>query len=186
MSEPVRKKATYEDLDSIPEHSTGEIINGELIVTPKPSPRHSNAEGSVITRLMPPFRFGEGGPGGWIILLEVEIMLGEHLLVPDLSGWKRERFPGLPKENWISVPPDWVCEILSAGTARLDRVRKMPIYARFGVPYLWLIDPTEKSLEVFKLESGKWVMVAGFADNDTARAEPFNEIEINLADFWME
>jgi Uma2 family endonuclease len=125
--------------------------------------------GIVHTRLTQPFQFGEGGPGGWIIILEVEIMPGQHLLVPDLSGWKREHFPGLPKENRISAPPDWVCEILSPGTARLDRVRKMPVYAQFRVPYLWLIDLTEKSLEVFKLESGKWVMLAGFADNLCAR-----------------
>jgi Uma2 family endonuclease len=129
-----KKRATYEDLYSIPENATGEIIGGELIVTPRPATQHSNAAVTLIGNLAPPFRFGKGGPGGWIILAGHEIMLGEHLLVPDLSGWRAERFPGVPKENWISVPPDWVCEILSPSTVRLDRVRKMPRYAQYGIP----------------------------------------------------
>ena len=127
MSEPAKKQAAYEDLFNIPENMTGEIIDGELIVTPKPSPRHANVAFTLSSELGPPYRFGRGGgPGGWIILPEQEIMLGDHLLVPDFSGWRKERFPGVPKENWISVPPDWVCEILSPGTMRVDRARKMP------------------------------------------------------------
>ncbi|MFZ2446489.1 MAG: Uma2 family endonuclease [Syntrophobacteraceae bacterium] len=186
MSEPATRKATYDDLYSIPENMTGEIVSGELIVTPKPSVTHSNASAILNFSVVGPYGLGKGGPGGWIILPEVEILLGEHLLVPDISGWKRERFPGIPKENWISVRPDWVCEILSPRTERLDRVRKMPIYAQYEIPHIWLINPIEKTLEVFRLESGKWLRLAAFAEDDKVRAEPFDEIEIALGDFWME
>jgi len=121
-----------------------------------------------------------------VILDETEIMLGENLLVPDLAGWRRERFPGLPKDNWLSVSPDWVCEILSPSTLRVDKIRKMPIYARHEVAYLWLIDPIPKTLDVFKLESGKWVLLYAFVEDDKVRAEPFQEIEIELGNLWIE
>jgi len=186
MAEPAKKKAGYEDLYGVPENMTGEIIAGELTVTPRPSPRHSNASFALSSRLGPPYRFGEGGPGGWIILLEQEILLGEHLLVPDFSGWRKERFPGVPQENWISVAPDWVCEILSPATMRLDRTRKLPIYAQHGLPVLWLIDPIAMTLEVLKLESGKWVLLGAYGENDRVRVEPFQEIELDLGHFWME
>lgn len=113
-------------------------------------------------------------------------MLGEELLVPDLAGWKKERFPGLPKDNWISVSPDWVCEILSPCTARIDKVKKMPIYARHGVPHFWLIDPVTKTLEVFRLQAGNWLLLAAFADDDKVRIEPFQEVTIELNNLWLE
>jgi Uma2 family endonuclease len=92
----------------------------------------------------------------------------------------------VPKENWISIAPDWVCEILSPSTARVDRVRKMPLFAAHGIPHLWLIDPFAKTLEVFRLQSGKWFMLTAFAEDDKVRAEPFQEIEIDLANLWIE
>lgn len=187
MAEAARKKASYDDLFSIPENMLGEIVDGELVVTPRPSARHMNVEFALSGELAPAYRFGRGGgPGGWIILPETEIMLGEHLLVPDLAGWRKGRFPGAPKENWISVSPDWVCEILSPNTIRVDKVKKMPIYARHGVAYLWLIDPTARTLDVFKLESSKWFMQAAFTENDKARAEPFLEVEIELDNLWLD
>ncbi len=187
MAEPGKRTAIYDDLYTIPENMTGEILDGELILTPKPSTRHSNVAFTLSGELAPPYRFGRGGgPGGWIILPEHEIMLGAHLLVPDFSGWRKQRFPGVPKENWISVPPDWVCEILSPGTMRLDRIRKMPVYARHEVSYLWLIDPLVKSLEVFGLESGRWVLLTTFAENDKVRAEPFQKVEIELGNLWLD
>lgn len=186
MSEPAKKPATYEDLYSVPENMTGEIIDGELIVTPRPSRRHVYSASSVGGKLMPPYQFGEGGgPGGWIILIEPEIGLGEHILVPDLAGWRKERFPVDEETNWISVAPDWICEILSPGTARHDRITKMNIYGSHKVGYLWLIDPIERTFEAFRLESGRWFKLAGLKEDDKVRAEPFQEIDIDLAGLWL-
>lgn len=186
MSEPAKKKATYEDLHSVPGNMIGEIINGELVVTARPAPMHMNVASILGGEIMPPYRFGRGGPGGWIILDETEIMLGEDLLAPDIAGWRKERFPGWPKENWISIPPDWICEILSPTTASKDRVKKMRTYAMYEVGYAWIIDPREQTLEIFKLKFGEWVRLDAFAENDKMRAEPFLEIEINLANLWIE
>jgi Uma2 family endonuclease len=186
MTEPAKERATYNDLYTIPENMIGEIIGGDLIVSPQPSPRHSNTAFTLSGILGPPYRFGQGGPGGWIILAEVEVMLGEHLLVPDFSGWRKKRFPGLPEVNYLSVSPDWICEILSPSTMRTDRIRKMPIYAHFGVKHLWLIDPVAKTLEVYALESGRWLVLGLYGENDLVRAEPFQDIEIDLGNLWIE
>lgn len=186
MSQPASRKALYSDLHHIPDNMVGEIIDGEMFATPRPSYRHSHAAFGLSSRLGPPYRFGEGdGPGGWIILYEPEIMLGENLLVPDFAGWKKERFPSVLEENWTTVPPDWVCEILSPSTIRTDRIKKMPIYALHGVDYLWLIDPSSRMLDVFRLDAGHWVLLASFAEDDKVRAEPFAAAEIDLAGLWL-
>jgi Uma2 family endonuclease len=186
MAEIAKRKATYDDLFTIPENMVGEIINGELVVTPRPSPRHANAASILGGEIIPPYRFGRGGPGGWIILVEPEIRFSEDLLVPDMAGWRNERLPEWPQDNWFSVAPDWICEVLSPGTARNDRIKKMRVYAQHTVHHVWLIDPMIKTLEVFRLESGKWVLLAAFAENDTVRAEPFQDIDIDLGNFWIE
>ncbi len=186
MSQPAMKRATYQDLYKIPENSTGEIIDGELIVTPRPSRKHVIASSYLGSEVIPPYCHGRGGgPGGWIILMEPEIGLGGDILVPDLAGWKRERFPDAEATNWISAAPDWVCEVLSPNTARNDRIKKMRVYARHAVPHAWLLDPQLMTLEVFRLESGLWLLLDSFSENDKVQAEPFQEIEINLGDLWL-
>jgi Uma2 family endonuclease len=187
MPEAAKKKATYDDLYSIPEDMTGQIIDGELIVTPRPSLEHSLASSCLGAELVPPYYHGRsGGPGGWVILDEPEIKFAESILVPDLVGWRKERFAGLKQANWISIVPDWICEVLSPGTLRLDRVKKMALYGQHGVQHSWLIDPLAKTLEIFRLESGRWVLLGAFSEGDRVRAEPFQEIEIDLSVLWLE
>jgi Uma2 family endonuclease len=187
MSEPARKRMTYEDLYSIPENMTGQIINGELVVTPRPSRKHGYSTTALGAAVAAPYQLGQGGgPGGWVIIIEPEIGLGENIMVPDLAGWKEERYPEEEPHNWISVVPDWICEVLSPSTIRVDKVRKMPIYAQHGVPYFWLIDPAAKTLDVFRLASAQWLLLGTYVEDDKVQAEPFSEIEINLSDLWRE
>ena len=131
MAEPAGRRAVYEDLYAIPESAIGEIIDGELVVTPRPSPEHTHASSVLGLEIGPGYALGRGGgPGGWIILDEPEIMFagrGEPL-VPDLAGWKKERFRRSGEHNWIGVIPGWICEVLSPGTAKKDRFTKMAIY----------------------------------------------------------
>jgi Uma2 family endonuclease len=183
MSEPATRKATYEDLCALPENVVGEIINGELIATPRPSYRHGNAA-SALAELRGPYQYGRGGPGGWWIVIEPEVHFGQHVLVPDLAGWRRTRMPALPEGNWTDITPDWVCEVVSPNTARMDRVRKMPVYLEFGVPHLWMVDSVNKTLEVFRLQSGGWLLLGSFVEDDKVRAEPFQEIEVELNHLW--
>ena len=181
---PARRPATYADIVALPENVVGEIVNGELVVSPRPAPRHATVTSSLGGILVPPYRFGDGGPGGWQILDEPELHLGDDVLVPDLAGWRSERLPSVPEEAYFTLPPDWVCEVLSPSTSRVDRTRKLPIYARAAVPYAWLIDPATQTLEVYRLESGHWMVVATHGGDEQVRAVPFDAIELDLSRLW--
>lgn len=184
MTATAVKFATYADLFDLPENLVGEIIHGQLITHPRPAPRHALASSSMGDELISPFQKGRGGPGGWWILFEPELHLGPHILVPDLAGWRRERMPELPNIAYFSLPPDWVCEVLSPGTARIDRADKMPIYAEYGVSFLWLIDPELHTLEAFVLHDGHWSLEHVYQENDAVRAAPFDAVVFSLADLW--
>lgn len=187
MPQPLKQKAVYEDLFSLPENMTGEIIEGELVAAPRPSRRHAVAASALGYQIGPPYHFGAGGgPGGWIILHEPEIAFGEDILVPDLAGWKEERFPETEEQNWLSVAPDWVCEILSPNSVRIDRMQKMRTYATHKVTYAWLVDPLQMLLEVFRLEAGRWIVLGVHGESEKVRAEPFQEVELDLAALWIE
>lgn len=187
MADVARKTATYDDLCSLPDNMVGEILDGELIATPRPAGGHVLVASVLGMNLGPPFQFGQGGgPGGWWILDEPEIHLGEHVLVPDLAGWRKETMPSLPKDQKFLIPPNWLCEVISPSTVRTDRIKKMRIYAEFGVPFLWLIDPDGRTLEVFSLESGRWTRVSAHAEDEKVRAVPFHDIEIELRNLWGE
>ena len=181
---PFDRPATYEDLVKLPDNLVAEIIDGELHASPRPAPPHAVAGSNLGGWLVPPFHGGRGGPGGWWIIDEPELHLGADVLVPDLAGWKRERMPSRPDTAYFPLAPDWVCEVLSPSTAQVDRARKLAIYARERVTHAWLVDPLAQTLEVFGLEGGRWVLLAAHAGTEPVRAEPFNDIEIDLASVW--
>jgi Uma2 family endonuclease len=182
----VLKPSLYEQLLALPEHVTGEILNGELFAMPRPSGRHGLAERGLGFNLTGPFDFGRSGPGGWWIITEPEVhfILDQEVVVPDLAGWRRERMPAVPEDHRFEVIPDWVCEILSPSTVKKDRVVKLPIYARYGVPYVWLVDPIAQTLEAFELQQGRWTLIATLKDDDTVAVPPFDAVAFLLADLW--
>ena len=179
-----KKNVTERDLDALPETVVGEIIDGELYATPRPGGRHVVVASFLGSELVGPYSKGRGGPGGWWILDEPQVHLAAHIIVPDLAGWKRDRLPAVPEDHRFVVVPDWVCEILSSSTAGTDRMRKMPIYAQHGVKHAWLIHPVDRTLEVFRLDAGRWILAASYAGDQRASLEPFVEIMINLRDLW--
>jgi Uma2 family endonuclease len=183
---PFKRAATYADIEALPEHQIGEILDGELIVSPRPASRHALASSSLGNRVGPPFHDGVGGPGGWWILDEPELHLGGDVLVPDLAGWRRERMPTFPDVKFFTLAPDWVCEVLSPSTESTDRARKLRIYAREHVPYAWLVTPGSRLLEVFRLEGDFWLLVAAHRDDEIVRAEPFDAVELDLLPLWGE
>ncbi len=184
MTATAHKLATYEDLFDLPDNLVGEIIHGQLITHPRPAPKHVIASSSLGGQLFNPYHRGSGGPGGWWILDEPELHLGPHILVPDLAGWRRERLPTIPDTAFFTLSPDWVGEVLSPSTARVDRADKMPIYAAQGVPFLWLIDPASHTLEVFVLREGRWLLEHVYQEDNPVSASPFEAITFPLADLW--
>jgi Uma2 family endonuclease len=181
---PLDRPATYEDLMQVPDNMVAEIVDGELHASPRPAPRHALAASALGADIMPPYHRGRGGPGGWWILNEPELHFGRNVLVPDLAGWRRARMPRLPKTVYFPIAPDWVCEVTSPSTASLDRVKKLTVYAREQVGHAWLIDPIARTLEVLRLEAGRWTILATHAGNEVVRAEPFTDIDLELASLW--
>jgi Uma2 family endonuclease len=185
MTRPAERVATYEDLFGLPDNMIGEILHGQLITQPRPAPRHVRSASIIGGELVKPYDQGRGGPGGWWILDEPELHLGAHILVPDLAGWRRARLPVFPEEAYFTLAPDWACEVLSPGTTRIDRVVKMPIYADQGVAWLWLVDPDQRTLEVFRLHEGHWLMENAWQQDDEVNAPPFVEHCFSLAGLWI-
>jgi Uma2 family endonuclease len=185
MNATAGRLAAYEDLFDLPEHLIGEILHGQLITQPRPAPRHALSASGIGAELTNPFQRGRGGPGGWWILDEPELHLGPNILVPDLAGWRRERMPVFPETAYFTLAPDWVCEVLSPGTARIDRVVKMPLYAEQGVEWLWLVDPDQQTLEVYRLLEGHWLLEQTAQQADEVNASPFVEHRFSLADLWV-
>ena len=178
------RTATYQDVLDAPETMVAELIEGALHLHPRPALRHARATSSLGDELVSPFDKGRGGPGGWWILDEPELHLGADVLVPDLAGWRRERMPTLPDAAWLDLAPDWVCEVLSPGTRRLDLTDKRRIYAERGVSHLWLVDPDSRTLEAFELRDGAWTLIAALAEDAEIRVPPFDAVAFPLSALW--
>jgi len=179
-----KRRATYEDMVAVPEHLKPQIIDGELYIFPHPATRHTLSTTMLLGQLFPAFHMALDGPGGWWIFHEPWVQFGENILVPDLAGWRCNRLPEIPDENTFAIPPDWVCEVLSPSTERIDRGRKRRIFAREGVRHLWFVDPREKSVEVYELEGTELVMRTAHNGDEPIRAMPFEAIEIPLTYLW--
>jgi Uma2 family endonuclease len=180
----VRRPATYQDVLDAPPHMVAELIGGALHPHPRPSPRHATASSHLGGELYGPFDKGSGGPGGWWILDEPELHLGADVLVPDLAGWRRERMPAPPEGAAFTQAPDWVCEILSPATGKLDRTEKRDRYGAASIGHLWLVDPEARTLEAFVLRDGAWVLSASLKDDDEVRLAPFDAVAFSLTALW--
>ncbi len=185
MTDPAKRRATYQDVLGAPPHMVAEVLNGELHLHPRPSKPHAAAASALGEELGPPFKRGRGGPGGWVILDEPELHLGDDILVPDLAGWRVERMPEMvDDEPFFTLRPDWVCEVLSPRSAKYDRTDKLSIFAREGVHWAWLVDPLQRTLEVLRLEGVSWSLLGVWRDDALVRAEAFDAIELELAALW--
>ena len=178
------RRATYQDVLDAPAHRVAEVVDGTLYTHPRPAAPHARASSSLGVKIGGPFDYDAGGPGGWWIIFEPELHLGEDILVPDLAGWRRERMSDYPDAAYFTLAPDWLCEVLSASTRKLDLHGKRPIYARERVKHLWLVDPVDRTLEAFELREREWVLIATAKDDDPIAIRPFDAITFSLADLW--
>lgn len=190
MVQPPRRQATYEDVLAAPPHQVAQVLDGELYLHPRPARRHTRAASSLGARLFIDFDAGRSDEGGeWIILYEPELHLGRDIVVPDLAGWRVDRFPSETSNEddppFLTVAPDWACEVLSASTARIDRMKKVPIFAREGVGHVWLVDPRDHTIEVLRLGPSGYVLAGAWGDEDGPFAlEPFERVPLPASAFW--
>ena len=178
------RKATYQDVLDAPPNMVAEITGGTLHTHPRPAMSHAWASSRLGGRLDGLFNPGADGPGGWWIIYEPELHLGDDIMVPDLAGWRRETMPEYPDAAYCSIAPDWVCEVLSPSTRRLDLGDKRGIYARESVGYLWFVDPDARTLEAFELRNKQWVLMATLADDAPVSLPPFDAITFPLDALW--
>jgi Uma2 family endonuclease len=183
-TKPLKKGATYDDLVRVPEHFVAEMFDGELYASARPAMPHARAASVLGVELGGPFDRQRNGPGGWLIFDEPELHFGNDVLVPDLAGWRRERLPATPNEPYLTLAPDWVCEVVSPSTEYIDRRKKLRIYAREGVTHAWLVDPLRQLLEVLALEAGRLEQIAEHHGDSSVRARPFDAIELELRVLW--
>jgi Uma2 family endonuclease len=182
---PLKKGATYDDLRDVPEHFVAEMFDGELYASPRPALPHTRAASLLGAELTGPFDRGVNGPGGWLILDEPELHFANDVLVPDIAGWRRSRLPSVPAEPYLTLAPDWICEVLSPSTETIDRTKKLRIYARVSVEHAWLLDPLRQTLEVLSLRSAGWAQVAIHEGRGRVRAAPFDAVELDLGSLWI-
>ena len=178
------RPATYADLEAVPPHLVAEILFGRLVTHPRPAPRHGGAASVLGMITGNAYQLGINGPGGWIFVDEPELHLGAHTAVPDIAGWRMERFSQPPDKAYFEITPDWICEALSPSTEKYDKGDKRKIYATHGVGHLWFVDPRVKSLEVFARQDQNWLLTHTFFDDDEVNAPPFDALTFKLGLLW--
>lgn len=179
------RDSLYAELEALPDYVTGEIVAGELVVSPRPGLDHAEALSEAVGQLRR--GVGRGGPGGprrWRILAEAELHLGDDVLVPDLAGWYADRLGDTRGRTVLTLAPDWVCEILSPSTAKRDRGSKADRYAMHGVRWLWLVDPAEEFIEAWELVNQRWTRLGVWTGDDVAAIAPFETLPLELCRWW--
>lgn len=184
-----KRRATYQDVIDTPEHRIAEIIDGELFVRRLHGPCHTIVR-SRIGMILGHLFDRDDAPGGWFVLFRPEIHfpngIDEDVLVPEIAGWRAERLRPIRDDPYFTVVPDWTCEVLSKATATIDRMKKMPIYARAGVQHAWLVHPGFRTLEVFALRDKQWTKTDVHRENAVIRAAPFDAVELDMGDWWRD
>ena len=185
MNATARTLATYADIEALPPNMTGQIIDGELFVSPRPALPHARTSSSLGAFINAAFDMALLGPGGWRIIDEPELHLSGSVLVPDIAGWRLSNWSDDIQTAAVAVTPDWICEVLSPSTEVFDRSRKLLTYARLGVRFAWLVHPVQHMVEVYALNDGAWVLITVEEGNAELCAVPFEAVSIPLERMWL-
>jgi len=166
---PGKIKLTREDLAAMPQDGKRyEIMEGELYVTPSPSLQHQRITAKLermLARLLDDSGLGE------VYFSPADVVFDEENVVqPDIFFIRSQRLD-IIHQNFVKGPPDLVVEVLSPGTKHRDLKIKSALYARFGVPIYWVVDPLAHWIEVYLLENHAFRSVGRFGENDTIELE---------------
>lgn len=151
---------TYEDYLKLPE-APGcrfEILEGILVKEPSPSLHHQRISRELGRQLMA--FFDQYDPAGEFFFAPLDVTLSDsNVLQPDMIFVSSAR-KGIMHKERIDGPCDLVVEIMSPASRRKDRLQKLEIYRKAGIPHYWLVDPEENTLEAFLLSNGDYALVA--------------------------
>ena len=189
MAVAAQRTPTFDELYAavcaLPEGVTGEILeDGRIDTMGRPGRAHTRAA-MRLTRLLGTVEDDEERDG-WVFAIEREIrLLDTRLVVPDLAAWRViAGDDAFLDENPVLWRPDWVCEILSASTERRDRAEKLPLYARAGVPHVWIVDPDARFVEVYETRGGAPTQVCVARAEEAIALPPFEALVVPLAALW--
>jgi Uma2 family endonuclease len=183
---PARTPATWDDIAAAREPDRLELICGHIVEKASPSPDHSFAE-IKLGAAVDPFnrKAGPRGPGGWWIFTEIHTAYTSgDVYCHDAAGWRRDRVATRPTEWPIRLRPDWVCEITSPKHEAHDLVDKPRVLHTAEVPHYWILDPSERVLLVHRWSRDGYVVVQRASSGETVRAEPFDAIELRVAELF--
>jgi Uma2 family endonuclease len=173
-------RLTYADYAAIPsDGQIWQIVDGEVYVTPAPTPFHQRAS-KRLQRLLEAF-FEETGRGEVfnapidLILSDHDVMQPDLVVVTDAASITR---------RGIEAPPALVVEVLSPSSIKLDRDIKARRLAGFGVPHYWVLDPDARTLECYRLEDGVYVLAASAAGDEMVTVQELGDIVIDLGVIW--
>jgi Uma2 family endonuclease len=172
---------TYEDYVGLPDDGNRyEILDGELYVTPAPVPLHQRVSRNlqrILDRHVVERGLGE------ILDAPIDLILATTTVAqPDLLFIRAGR--DIVTHRAVEAPPDLVVEILSPSSVRQDRATKATLYARFGIPHYWIVDPAERRFEMHELDGAGYRLSAEGGAADALRSALFPALEIRLADVW--
>lgn len=173
---------TYEDYVRLPDdRNRYEILDGELAVTPAPSPEHQRVSLNLTLVLGNHVRALKLGH---LYCAPIDLILAPTtVLQPDLAFIRFER-QGIVTARGIEGSPDLVIEILSPGTARTDRTTKAHLYARYAVHHYWLVDPEPRALEAYSLAGETYRLDHQLSGPAEFTPALFAGLTIRLADLW--
>jgi Uma2 family endonuclease len=178
----VRVKLTYEDYLELPDDGKQyQIIDGILYVTPAPGRPHQGTSGNLYSILRPHIL---GGSLGELYFAPFDVILDESTIVqPDILFIDHERIHMLT-DRGMEGAPTLAIEILSPSSNRIDRVRKLSIYAQHGIPHYWIVDPQTRYIEAYELVGGTYELTGYLQGTQSGTLPPFPDLEIRLVDVW--
>lgn len=180
MQRTLNARLTYDDYAEIPsDGQIWQIVDGEVYVTPAPSPFHQRASKRLQRQLEA--HFEETGCGE-VFDAPIDLILSQHdVMQPDLVVVTD---PASVTRRGIEAPPPLVVEVLSPSSVRLDREVKARRLAGFGVPHYWVLDPEARTLECFQLRDGVYVLAASGAGDDAVAVPDLDGLSVDLQAIW--
>jgi Uma2 family endonuclease len=177
-----RVRLTYADYAVFPDDGRRyELHEGELSVTPAPGLEHQDTLGNLFVII----RSHVSTKGlGRVFFAPVDCILENITVVqPDLVFVDTTRL-SLMSERGIEGAPTLVVEVLSSSSGTIDRRRKLQLYARYAVPYYWIVDPPARTIEAHQLTLGAYREAGRLSGAMTASLPPFEDLLINPAEIW--
>lgn len=158
-----------------------ELVDGEIAVSPSPTPDHS----FVDTRLRRILDSYVDAHDLGIVLGDVDTIFGPHdVRRPDVIYFSRDRSHLIGKKS-LNGPPDLCVEILSPSSIQIDRKDKFKQYAKGRVRHYWIVDPENLTIQAYRLAGSKYRLTGSGKQNEIVRLPPFPDLEIPLSKLWF-